>query len=292
MAPTKNPKKRPPLRTFLAPIPRPSAGGRGSGYSHDFRELVLDAYQQDYHLNNAFFANQKAQGKFPHRSTVYRWKQRLQNYGHFRPFRRTGNNRATVLTFEPLIHLALWRVLWPRGNAHEANVFLYHAGGCQRFYQPSQIYKAEDRLGFSTKRGSVTARQALLPINIQLRFNYWYMNYPYGIANIPREDIIDLDEAALFEETCNRGTGKAHLTNRVRDVGAYGHSQKTNILVAISGENATPNQDSRRWIDTWEQGGTTIERMHRFMSRILRDLGPGIPGNQKCFTMDNLNAHR
>lgn len=292
MAPTKKPKRRPPLRTFTAHAPRPSAGGRGSGYSYNFRELVLDARDQGHHEGNAFFALQKAEGKFPHKSTVSRWVQRKQQFGHFRRYRRTGNARATVLTFQPLLHLALWRILWPRGNAHEANVFLYHAGGCQRFYQPSQIYKAEDRLGLSNKCASITARQALLPINLQLRFNYWYLNYPYGIANIARQDIIDLDEAALFVETCNRGRGKAHLTRRVRDVGAYGHSQKTNILVAISGEDATPIQDARRWIDTWENGGTTIERMYRFMSRILRDLGPGVPGNQKCFTMDNLNSHR
>lgn len=292
MAPTKNPKKRPPLRTLVTPTPRPSQGGRGTGYSQDFREFVIDAHDQGHHINNAFFQQQRFEGKFPCKRTVQNWKQRRAVYGHYRRFRRTGNKFATVLVTEQLIHLALWRVLWPRGTAHEANIFLHHAGGRQRFYQPSQIYRAEDRIGLSRKRGSVTARQALLPINVQIRWNYWHLNYPAGIADIAREDLIDLDEAAIFAETCNRGQGKAYLSRRVRDIGLYGHSQKTTILVAISGEPAIPGQPSRRWIETWEQGGTTIERMRDFLQRMLNDIGPGTPGNQKCFTMDNLNAHR
>jgi hypothetical protein len=288
---TKNPKKRPPLRTLITPTPRPSAGGRGTGYSLDFREFVLAAHDGNQN-NNDFIKNQQAAGLYPHRSTVNRWTRRRQGFGTFRPFRRTGNARATVLVYEPLLHLALWRVLWPRGNAHEANIFLHHAGGRQWFYQPSQIYRAEDRIGLSRKRGSVTARQALLPINMQIRWNYWNLPFPFGIADIERKDLIDLDEAALFEETCNRGQGKAHITRRVRDIGAYGHSQKTTILLAISGEEATPAQSSRRWIETWEEGGTTIERMYFFIRRILNDIGPGTINNQKCFTMDNLNSHR
>jgi len=191
-----------------------------------------------------------------------------------------------------LINLALWRVLYPRGTLHKANVWLHHAGGRVRFYQPSQISKAEDSIGLSLKRASTTARQAHLPINIQLRYNYWYLPCPFGIANIPRSRIVDWDEAALFLELANRGAGKAHLERRCRDIGPYGHSQKLNILTAISGEDPTPLHPARRWIETWEEGGTTTNRTVAFIRRIINDLGPGTPNNFYVFTCDNLNAHR
>jgi len=161
-----------------------------------------------------------------------------------------------------------------------------------RFYQPAQICKAEDILGLSTKCASTTARQALLPINIQLRFNYWYLPCPVGIANIPRSRLLDIDEAALFVELANRGRGKAHLTRRVREVGPYGHSEKLNILTAICGEDPAPGRPARRWIDTWRDGGTTTTKFLAFILMILHDLGPGTPNNFMVFTMDNLNSHR
>ena len=86
----------------------------------------------------------------------------------------------------------------------------------------------------------------MLPLNRQLRFNYWYLPCPFGIANIPRSRIIDMDEAALFVESSNRSRGKAHLSRRVREVGPYGHSEILNILIAICGGNDAPRRLSRR----------------------------------------------
>ena len=47
---------------------------------------------------------------------------------------------------------------------------------------------------------------------------------------------IDIDEAAVFAETTGRGEGKSHISILCRDDGIYGHSEKTNVLPAISGE--------------------------------------------------------
>jgi hypothetical protein len=212
--------------------------------------------------------------------------------GHVRRYRRTGNTRATVLRGSSLISLSVFRALWPRGTHHEANVWLHHAGGRVRFYQPSQISKAEDSIGLSGKRASSTARQAMFPINLQLRFNYWFLPSPFGIADVPRSRLIDLDEAAMFVESGNRSRGKAHISRRVREIGPYGHSEKVNLLLAICGENNTAGRPVRRWVETWSQGGTTTTKFLAFIQRILRDLGPGTNGNWCCFTMDNLNSHR
>jgi hypothetical protein len=53
--------------------------------------------------------------------------------------------------------------------------------------------------------------QAKLPRNIMNRWQFWNTNYPYGIADIERENLIDVDEAGVFLETCNRGMGKSTI---------------------------------------------------------------------------------
>ena len=291
MAPHRQAIIRPRLHTAVAPRAHPSGRGRSHGYSHEFRLAALEAHANGL-ANSPLVLLLRAQRLWASRQTIYRWRVRQQVHGHVRRFRRTGNHRATVLRGTQMINLAVWRVLWPRGNHHKANIWLHHAGGRLRFYQPSQISKAEDRLGLSIKRASTTARQALLPINRQLRFNYWYLPCPFGIANVPRSRIIDLDEAALFIESSNRSRGKAHLVRRVREVGPYGHSEKLNILVAICGEDFVPGTPARRWVDTWNDGGTTTTKFIAFIVRILASIGPGTPANWYCFTMDNLSSHR
>jgi phage baseplate assembly protein gpV len=73
--------------------------------------------------------------------------------------------------------------------------------------------------------------------------------------------LIDIDEAALFVELANRSRGKCSIVRQVRDIGPYGHSEKLNILVAITTrDDAAPGQSAHRWVDTWRDGGTTIVR--------------------------------
>lgn len=291
MAPQKNFRPRPRLQTANPYKHHPSGRGRSEGYGTEFRQMAIAAHTA-HGNNNAMIMGLQGQRLWAHRTSIYRWRRRLLLLGHLRRYRRTGNRRATVLQGRQLLNLSVWRALWPRGNHHEANIWLHHAGGRLRFYQPSQISKAEDSLGLSLKRASVQARQSHLPINLQLRYQYWYLPCPFGISNIPRSRIIDLDEAALFVESSNRGRGKAHLVRRVRELGPYGHSEKLNILVAICGEDYVPGQQARRWVETWTDGGTTNAKFLRFILRILVDIGPGTPANFKVFTMDNLSSHR
>ena len=134
--------------------------------------------------------------------------------------------------------------------------------------------------------------QASLPINQQQRWNFWNLPYPFGIANINTLDQLDIDEAAFFVESANRGKGKSHLSVRCRDDGSYGHSQKTNLLACISGEHPGANNDAFRMVEMWESGGTTATRFINFIQRILDRIGPGTPQRRRCFTMDNLTSHQ
>ena len=119
------------------------------------------------------------------------------------------------------------------------------------------------------------------------------MAFPLGIADISREFIIDLDECGVFIKTTgNRNHGKAYTGYRVREEGAYGKSEKWNLLLAVCGEDGMNGGASRRWTDIWLEGGTTVNKMLGFVNLILQDIGPAVGNRFYVFTMDNLNSHK
>lgn len=251
MAPHHRPKPPRPLpqTTFRPSVPAGRRGGT-NGYPESQRIFILqhvcdgaphwNVNWQRYHAHHAIAVARGAE--WPGTKTVTRWARRMRNHGHVRAFVKQGNARATVLRGEAVFCLAMWKRMFPRSNLHETNAFLWNSSpdppGQRRLYSPSQISEAEDRLGLSMKVSSTTARQALLPINIQKRWNFWNLPYPLGIADINTADLIDLDEAAIFLETTNRKRGKSTIGTRCREVGNYGHSTKYTLTMAIS---ADPN---------------------------------------------------
>ena len=208
MVATKNFRSRPGLRTALRAIPHPSHR-RGFPYAVHFREAALYFDDSQPIRNNpAMIVAREVRIRESARSTR-RWRRRLARLGHLRPFRRTGNKRATVLRGYDAYRLAVYRTTYPKATIAEINAYLYIVTG--RFYDPSQISRCEDRLGLSRKRGSTTAYQALHPRNVAWRWAYHNLPYPFGIADIQRRDIIDLDEMGIFLETVNRGDGKSYI---------------------------------------------------------------------------------
>jgi len=121
---------------------------------------------------------------FPSTRTENRWVNLVNQLGHYRKCRPTGNNRATVLRDHDLILLSLYRLAYPKATAAEINAFLFRANFGNpmfRFYHPSQISTAESRIGLTRKVGSTTAYQAMLLVNRQKRWCYWNLPYPYGL---------------------------------------------------------------------------------------------------------------
>ena len=114
------------------------------------------------------------------------------------------------------------------------------------------------------------------------------MPYPYGIADVPADTMIDIDEAGVSLETANRGYGKAHIATRVRQVGLYGHSDKFTILLAISGRPGPLD----RFMLLEKRPGTDVHTFAAFVANIINQIGQGTPNNQRCFTFDNLSAHK
>eukprot|EP00536_Pseudo-nitzschia_multiseries_P016578 jgi/Psemu1/46739/gm1.46739_g len=172
---------------------------------------------------------------------------------------------------------------------YEYLAFLWRSYGSYlpdpQLYSLKNVSEAENAIGVNRKKGLTTANQAFTFWNLYKRFRYWTMDYPFGIADIRRDDMIDVDEAGIKLEHANKKMGKCSLCGRVRQRGNYGHGVNHTLKMAIAG-----NQEGRRWVQ-FDTAGTDVFSFTAFIDSILEDLPPGIDGNRKCFIMDNLLAH-
>ncbi|KAL7547765.1 hypothetical protein ACHAWF_015603 [Thalassiosira exigua] len=233
---------RPALQTRAAALAHPAFAGRSRGYAQEFRDLCM-AVRAAGESRNPLIMAMRQQHRYPVMCTEIRWQHLLNRLGHYRPCRRTGNNRATVLRDHDQILLALYRVAYPKATAAEINAFLYRANYGSttfRFYAPCQIRECEKRIGLTRKVGSTTAYQALLARNKRKRWAYWNLPYPHGIADIRRRDLIDLDECSVELATGDRSIGKAYIGKRVEQAGLYSKSDKWNLLLCIQYHSGHP----------------------------------------------------
>ena len=289
----------PALQTRVDEVTHPSLC-TGNPYSQDMRSLVMFIRDHMDNENDPAVRNMIAVLRlnhcYPSSVTTRRWELIREEHGHLRPCKRNGNVIRVRMTGPDLVYLALYRVAYPKCTIAELNAFLYRANLGNpdfRFYSHSQIHRAESLIGLSRKKASTTAYQAYFPENMEKRWNYWNMAFPLGIANIPRSNVIDLDECGvMMEKTANRRYGKGYVGCRVNEEGPYGHSEKWTLLLAISGEDDHNGQDARRWVDMWLDGGTTVNRFLDFIENLLDSIGPATAEKFYVFTMDNLNSHK
>ena len=89
------------------------------------------------------------------------------------------------------------------------------------------------------------------------------MDYPFGVANIDRRDMIDLDESAFKKEHTDRRDGVAQSHSRVKEEGPYGRGDRVNVLLAIYG-----NDSGKKCIVTWIEGGNYLSRFLSFIMMI------------------------
>ena len=186
--------------------PGPSRGG-SEGYDIHHREEIL----------------QLVENGLPHgasRSSVWRWRQRMQRQ------EKKGGPTARNFVGIDLLLLAMYRVAYPKCTATEIIAFMARTSPRAHItglYNASAVSRAEAKLGLTRKKGSTTAYKAFTPANIIRRRLYWTEGWPYGVAGIPRRDLIDIDEAAFtLEQLANRTYGKSPARFRVRAPGHYG----------------------------------------------------------------------
>ncbi len=284
------PRIRHPNGTRQDPPPsHPSRGG--NPYSDEMRRMVLQMHFNGVNLRNPppEFADLRLNHKFPCYSTCQDWIQTYHATGDICLMIATGNRHAErEISGLVLEWLALYRAVLPKATLAECRAFLFNMDPTQPPYSNSQVHRAEKLLDLKRKAASTTADFATLPINMLKRELYWTMPPPLGMVGVAVADIIDIDEAGFFLESSNRNFGKTVSCLRCSQNGVYGRGEKVNLLLAISGDDATP----MRWSEMWMEGGTTIERFHTFIERILDDLDQRFPQRSFVFTMDNLAAHK
>lgn len=282
----------PPLQTREKPYGDP-ATRNGKPYQQTTRDQIQHLLETGQ-LTKGRILQLKQTQKLPSWRTCKRWKKIYQELGHMRPCRHTGNRQIRALSGHRLIQLSLYKLFLPKSTYAETNAFLFNANQHDpnnRFFSNSQLCRANKTIHLTRKRASTTAEQASHPVNIMKRDRYYSMPYPFGIADIPAEDQIDVDEFGACLEGVNRSTGLSHPEQCVSEEGHYHDLEKLNNLMAISGEAGTAETPSRRWRDMWKGEGTTEIRFYNFIRSILDDLPHGDEGRRYCFTMDNLAAH-
>eukprot|EP00536_Pseudo-nitzschia_multiseries_P006690 jgi/Psemu1/15854/gm1.15854_g len=216
----------------------------GNGYSEDMRKHTLIRYGELGRLINNIES-------LPAARTARRYKRRVRELGRNVQFRHSGNKQRDDIIGLPMLLLEVYRKIHPKATRYECLAFLWRSYGS---YLP---------------KGSTTANQAFTFRNLYKRFQYWTMDYPFGIADICRDDMINVDEAGIKLEHANKKMGKCSLCGRI----------------AIAG-----NQEGQRWV-RFDTVGTDVFSFDAFIESILEDLPPGIDGNRKCSIMDNLLAH-
>ena len=279
---------RPPLKTHRSQVQHASLG-LGKPYPRETRDIVIWRHTNGLPRTDPVLRLMQASKEYPCDRTISRYILQYRAVVHVIPFRRTGNNRAQRdVKGTDLISLALHRSIRPKSRIYEVKAFVHMVNPANAVYSDSQICRAEARLGLTRKKGSTTAFQAYLPINVLKRQNYFRMDYPGGIANIDPRDVIDIDEAGIHLESQDRSFGKTVEGDRCDQAGHYNRSERLNTLLGISGDDAIAS----RWVNTWSGEGTTLFRFSTFLDEVLNDLDVRFPGRVFCFVMDNLNTHK
>lgn len=275
----KNAKVRPPTRTIVKRNAAPRK--RTQPYSRDTRLAAILRYANG--AEDATVQQLRQLSQYPVRRTIRRYRRKITREGTYYEYRHNGNIRAYVLRGADQVLLSLYVQCFPHATGLEKIAFLYRATGT--WYNESQITKAEQRIGLSRKKASTDASQAFEPRYLLQRQHFWHSPYPWGIADIDCEDMIDLDECKVLIEHANRKFAKCILGRRCRKTGLYGHGKGRILLMAI-------RPDGQRWYKFVDQPGTDVTLFAPFINEILADLGQWAPGRPRyCFTMDNLNVH-
>lgn len=285
-----------PLGTRI--IPTKHARNGGNPYPTESRQMAISLWENAGGDNGGFAAFRTPQimqlrldGDFPHEtSTVRRWIKTHQNYGHVLPKRATGN---LFLVREvdgiDLVNLTLFRLIRPKANIDEVRAYIHNRNPDVEPYSPSQICRAEQRLGITRKVGSTTSIDAYTPINLFKRDNYWQQEYPFGVSGEETAIMIDIDECQFKLESQNHKHGKTIKGARCDSKGVYKNGAKAvSLLMGISGSEDEPFY----FHQTFSEGGTDLYRFYCFMEDFISFLALNRQGQSFCFMMDNLNIHK
>ena len=257
-----------PQRPRVEPA-NPARGG-SEGYSVPHRRLCLRNFMRTGDMNSVDCS----------RSTLYRW----QENGPER-LAKTGGSAPTVLRGEHQFLLVLYRIIWPKATGDEVRAFICRESSDHAIFSREQVYKREEELGFSRKRASTLALQALTPLNVMRARLFWTQPPPVGRVGIDPQTLIDVDEFGIWVEKANRSYGKALVGHECREAGKYGHGDKFTCILAV-------RADGTRWFHMEKVAGTDALAFDDFLTNNILTGPRQIPALPRCtFLWDNLRSH-
>jgi hypothetical protein len=242
--------------------PHPNKGG-SRGYDIHWRQSEINLFAAGQPTNVSKFS-------------INRWRRRLN------PFKSTGNNIVLKINGENQYLLIMYRIIFPYATADEVRTYLFNNAHINpTIFTRNDIYKTDARLKITSKVGSTTAFQALLPQNVIRRDLFYNLPPPLGIHLVPRIDLIDTDECAISLQTAVRRHGKAYIGVRCSAAGNYCHDEKWTLIMSI---------DSTGWRHATfnKVAGTTALIFRQYIRAVLARLPAGHP---RIFMWDNLKSH-
>lgn len=246
--PARTPKKKHHTMAARDEPADPSLGG-SRGYAPEARRQTLALYAAGRDdLSQASSAS------------AYRW---MRDPG--RQQQRGGRQATNLRGYESWL-ITIFRTAWPKATADEVRAFILRQTG--NLYSRQDVSKRERELGFTRKRGSTLAFQALLPAQLMRRHRFWNWNFPYGIANVPTNELIDVDEAGVRVQDCNQKYGKAPQGVRVVMKGNYEKGAKWTLIIAVSANGQV-------WYELEKIAGTSEATFRNFINRVCNTLQAG-----------------
>ena len=98
----------------------------------------------------------------------------------------TGNVRENAIPGRYILEVALYRAIWPKATADEVRAHVFRTVEPAKVLSRPQMYTIEsEHLGLTRKRGSTTAFNALLPINLNKRRLFWTTPIRLAFSNYP-----------------------------------------------------------------------------------------------------------
>ena len=169
--------------------------------------MILHFIENDVPIDPNFIAQLRRTSNFPSRSTTFRLIRDNRQRFHNRTFVHAGNRQSTVLRGHDRVFIALCRGISPKAVTSEIHAFIRRMNKVNPLIimcTSTQISETEKELGLNRKVSSTTAYQEFTSINLLRRDMHWNMPHPSSIADILREDFIDLDDAGIHEEDGSR----------------------------------------------------------------------------------------
>lgn len=263
----------------------PSHGG-SSGYPLWYRTQVM---HHVYH----FGYDDAVQHFGISLSTLYRWNNDLF------PKQQRGNAERKKLVGRDQMLLSIAIFQRPTATVDEVSLFIYLNGG--DIYSRQQIYKRLHELKVTRKRASIETYEAFSPLNILKAYIYWTEPPRFGIKDVPRHRLIDIDEAHFTLKALTNKFGYAKKPVRVRDTGHYKRGRSyINLIIAVeAGNPAIPDHllgstmRPRRWFSI-TQGGTVNQHVFaHFIDTLCTNIEshPKEGDEFRIFIWDNLSVH-